>query len=77
MYAPGAGGPSLHIRLSCAGITMQMTLPVVLVLSLATLRMEMRSFSSQITQYATALCKAQAYRPQFTEEKRAIETCKG
>lgn len=72
----GSGGLSLHIRLSCAGTTMQMTLPVVLVVLLATLRMEMRSFPSQITQYATVFCKAQAQKPQFTEEIRAIETCK-
>ena len=43
-HALGAGGLSLHTRLSCAGITMQMTLPVVLVVLLATLLMEMRSF---------------------------------
>ncbi len=72
----GAGGLSLHIRLSCAGITMLMTLPDVPVVLPATLLTEMRSFPSQSTQYATVFCKAQAERPQFTEEIRTIETCK-
>lgn len=69
----GAGGRSLHIRLGYAGTTMQMTLPVVPVVSLVTMLMEMRSFPSQVTQYATVNCKAQAYRPKSTEEIRSIE----
>ncbi len=68
---------TLHIRLSCAGSTMLMTLPVVPVVLPATLLTEMRSFPSQSTQYATVFCMAQAQRPLFTEKIRAFETCKG